>query len=444
MVRRLVWIALAAASACSEVSRVDPGSTETFYQPTGIAVYGGKLVVASSNSDLRFDGATGGSVISVDPAVVDPAVLALERAGFVGGLNIQSFAGEMAIADPLTCPAMASPVAVAAVPVRGENLLYLLRLDAGGAPACDGCGFAIGGNDHVDPFAAAVACTTAPSPNAVARVYTSHLRSATGAAWITQVDLTKASLEDPGAVQSGTYGSGNIRGFAFDEDLRRVYLAETGLGAGSSIRWLDLAGDCPIGVDPGAGGCPTGAATLPPGLEAFGIALSTHGLPFASRRAYIAARVSDPAVSGSFNSDGVLLVADLVDDVTGLTRLRVVRIVPLGAGPTKVAVFPRTPSRPATARDVVAVLAAGDGEVWLFDDESNVRVPIGRDPATGHPLVGGSPGSLAVDPVLQGGTAHLYVSSFQDNGVTQVKVPVDDIGSLDPATAFRRIFGGAR
>jgi hypothetical protein len=433
MVRRLVWIALAAASACSDISRVDPGSTDTFYQPTGLAVFRGKLVVASSNSDLRFDGATGGSVISVDPALGSG-----DRGGLVGGLNIQSFAGELAIADPVSCPAMASPDAVAALPVRGENLLYLLRLGADGAPACEGCGFPVGGNDHVDPYAAGVACG-----NGVARVYVSHLRSATGAAWITQVDLTKPSFSDAGAVQSGTYGSGNIRGFAFDEDFRRVYLAETGLGSGASIRWLDLAGDCAIGVDPGAGGCPTGAAPLPTGLEAYGIALSTRGLPFANRRAYIAARMSDPVVSGSVNSDGVLLVADLVDDVTGATRLRVARIVPIGAGPTKIVVLPRSASRTAAMRDVVAVLAAGDGEVWLFDDETNARVPIGRD-ANGHPQVGGAPAGLAVDPVLLDGKAHLYVGSFQESFVMQVEVPVDDIASLPAVSSFRQLRGGAR
>jgi len=353
MVRRLVWIALAAASACSEVSRVDPGPTDTFNRPTGIAVFRGKLVVASSNSDLRFDGATGGSVISVDPAVQ----IGADRAGLVGGLNIQSFAGELAIADPVSCPAMASAAALAAVPVRGENLLYLVRLGAGGAPACEGCGFPVGGNDHVDPYTAGVACG-----DGIARVYVAHLRSATGAAWITQIDLTKASPSEAGAVQTGPYGSGNIRGFAFDADLRRLYMAETGLGSGAAIRWIDLAGDCPVGVDPTAGGCPTSAAPLPAGLEAYGIALSTPGLAFARRRAYIAARVSDSSVSGGINSDGVLLVADLEDDVTGATRLRVVRIVPIGAGPTKVVVFPRTASRSPAMRDVVAVLAAGDGE----------------------------------------------------------------------------------
>jgi hypothetical protein len=431
MVRRLVWVALAAGAACSEVSPVDTGSTATFYKPTGIGVHGGRLIVASSNGDLRFDTATGGSLISVDPAVDRGG----GRAGLVDGVNIQSFAGEMAIADPAACPGMVFPQAVAIVPVRGENLLYLAGVDAAGAVSCAGCELAIGGSEHVDPYFTGVACG-----GGLARAYVSYLRSATGAAWIAQVDLTKPPAAD-GAVQAASFGSGNVRGFAYDADRRRLYLSVSGTGAGASIRWIDFTGDCRIDVDQTQGGCAVGFALLPPGLEATGIALSTPDPAFALRRAYLTARVTDSAAGGSLNADGVLLVADLEDDATGTTRLQLVNQVTVGAAPSKVVVLPKLASR-AGQRDVLGVLVPDDGLLWVYDDETGARVSIGRD-ATGHPKLGGSPAEVAADPSPQGNVAHLYVSSFGESFVNQIDVPLDDISSLkEPAGGFRRILGG--
>jgi hypothetical protein len=437
MVRRLVWVALSAAAACSQEASVGSGPTSTFYRPTGVGVHGGKLVVASSNGDLRFDTATGGSVISVDPAVDRGGGLA----GLVAGLNVQSFAGELAIADRDACPARDAqlyPSSVAVVPVRGESLLYLLDVDAAGAVSCAGCALGIGGTERVDPYFAGVACGAD-----LARAYVAYLRSSTGSAWITQVDLTKAPAAD-GAIQSAIFGTGNIRAFAYDADRRRLYMAASGLGTGSTVTWIDFAGDCRIDADPGAGGCASGFAELPPGLEATGIALSTPDTAFppgTPRRAYVTARVVDAIAAGSVNADGLLLVADLVDDVTGGTRLDIVHEVPVGAGLAKVVVLPKIPSR-SGMRDVLAVLVSEDAFLWIYDDETGVRVSIGRD-ASGHPKLGSAPADVAVDPAPTANVAHLYVSSFLESFVTQVDVPIDDIESLqEPATGLRRILGG--
>jgi hypothetical protein len=433
-VRRLVWLTLLAGAACSEISAVDAGPTSSFYRPTGMGVVAGKLVVASSNGDLLYDTSTGGSVISVDPAIDRGD----GKAGLVDGFNIQSFAGEMAIADPAACPDMVAqfPQPLGILPVRGENLVYLLQVDGGGGVHCDGCDLVIGGTEHVDPYFAGIACG-----NGIARAFVAYLRSSTGAAWISQLDLTKP-VSDPAFLQSSPYGTGNIRAFAYDAALRRVYFAVSGLGIGAELLWVDLGGGCLLG-DPTAGACPTGFAQLPAGLEATGVALSTPDVAFAHRRAYVIARVVDSAISTTTTTDGVLLVADLVDDVTGITRLQIVDQIPVGAGPIKVAVLPRTASR-AGKRDVVAVLSADDGVVWLIDDETGVRTSIGRD-ANGHPKVGGAPANLVVDPVVQGTTAHLYVASFQESFVVQIEVPVDDISTLqEPANGFRRILGGSQ
>lgn len=437
--RRLVWVALAAAAACSQETSVAAGPTSTFYRPTGVGVHAGKLVVASSNGDLRYDGATGGSVISVDPAVDRGGGFA----GFAGGVNIQSFAGEMAIADPGACPdidAQVYPQAVAIVPVRGENLLYLLAVDGGGAVSCSGCGVLVGGTDRVDPYFTGLACRPPDvQGDRFARAYLGFLRSATGAATIAQIDLTKAITAD-GAIQSASFGNGNVRGFAYDADRRRLYLAVSGNGSGSQLRWIDFAGDCRIDLDPTVGGCAVGNAPLPGALEATGIALSTPDPAFPRRRAYVTARLADTAAGGT-NAEGFLLVADLVDDVAGNTRLQVVNEVPVGTGPVKVVVLPKIPSR-AGLRDVVGVLVADDALLWLVDDETGARVSIGRD-ASGHPKLGSAPATLAVDPSPLGSLAHLYVSSFGESFVTQIDVQIDDIASLrEPAGGFRRIFGG--
>lgn len=429
MVRRLVWIALSAAAACSDVSNVPPGPTDRFYMPMGIGVYGGKLIVASSNADLRYDSATGGSVISVDPFTNVR----------IDGLNVQSFAGEMVIADPAACPAMdAGTGPLAIVPVRGANLLYLVRIGAVGTPelgtlTCDGCGVPVGGRERVDPYTVGLACG-----NGIARAYVSFLRSSDGTSQFTQVDLTKP-VGAPDALQSGAYGLGQVRGFAYDPAPQRLYVNTIGVGQEMAIRWIDLAGGCLIGPDTSSGGCTSGIMSLPVGLQPRAIALSTPDPAFPTRRMYIAAQVNDPMVSGTFNTGGELLVADLVDDPAGRTFLHIVHQEPIGSGPAAVTVFPRIATR-AGKRDVVALLAGDAGALWLFDDETRDLVQIGRDAASGHPTVGGSPVGLAVDPVTQGNTAHLYVSSFQDNFVVPIDVQLDDIKL--PPTIRAPIVGG--
>lgn len=444
--RRLVWVALVAAAACNQEVATEAGPTSTFYRPTGLGVRNGKLLVASSNGDLRYDTATGGSVISVDPALDHGNGFA----ALVDGVNIESFAGEMAIADPSACPDMNSVFsdALAVVPVRGANLAYLVNVGAAGAVSCPGCAVPIGGTDHVDPYFAGVACG-----GGLARAYVGYLRSSTGSAWITQIDLTLAPTA-PGAVQTAQFGVGNARGFAYDASLRRMYLAISGIGTGATVQWVDFTlpdpnpppqgtPGCRIDADPALGGCATQLVQLPSGLEATGIALATPDPAFASlpRRIYVTARVNDASAGGIANGDGVLLVGDLIDDLRGGQRLAIVDQVPIGAGPGKVVVLPQIPSR-AGKRDVVAVLVSDDGLLWLYDGETGARVSIARD-ANGHPKLGGSPADLAVDPTPQGNIVHVYVSSFGDSFVSQIDVPVDDISTfLEPPGGFRRIFGG--
>lgn len=431
--RRLAVLALALAAACSEISQVESGPTRTFYRPTGIGVYAGALLVASSNSDLRYDGETGGSVIAVDAS--GPLADGPVRAPWLGGFNIRSFAGELAVADPAVCPALGGE-ALALVPVRGSDHLYRVKLGAGGAPSCDGCELSLRGTQFTDPFAVTVAC--APG---FARAYVGWLRSVGGRAWLTQVDLTQPDPAADGAVQhSDRAGTGQLRAFAFDPGRKRLWAAKSATAGSTNLRWYDLAGGCRIDVDEFSGGCRGGAAALPDGLDPQGIALA-NGDP---TRMYVAVRIFDAraaAVSGVRvgDVDGLLLVVNLVDDLAGQTHLQIEKQISIGYGASAVRVLP---PRAGNRRDVVAALAADDGVLWLYDDDTDALVAVGRD-AFGHALVGVQPFGLAVDPTVRAGVVRVHVGSWAESFVTAYDVNLDDIdASLPPDPDLPHILGG--
>lgn len=424
--RRLFWVLLALPVACSELSDVEPGPTTSFYRPMGIGVHEGNLVVASSNADLRYDDESGGSVISVDPA----------SGAWRGGVNIRSFAGELAIADPTRCGV---PGALALIPVRGSDVLYRIAIGAGGALSCgEGCELSLGGHGATDPFAIGVACDGA----GFARVYVGYLRAVNGAATITQIDLTQPDSAD-GAVQHASFGIGQMRAFAFDPTRKRLYAAQSATGSATVIRHVELLGGCRFDAAVSQGGCPSGTVALLPGIEPRGIALSRADGPEPSRRVYVSARVYDPAAAAAVGVrvgevGGVLIVGDLVEDLTGQTQLQIVKVVrPLGYGAGALALLP---GRGPAVREVVAMLASDSGELLLFDDETDDAVLIGRDPGSGHPLLGASPFGLAVDPVASGGLAHVYVGSFLESFVTRIDVTLADVNT--PLVLSPPITGG--
>jgi hypothetical protein len=445
-VRTLFCVALLAGAACSEVSKVEPGSTDTFYRPTGIGVYAGKLVVASSNADLLFDGATGGSVITVDPAVARPDPT---RVGLVGGLLMQSFAAEMSIADPndprgdeFKCPI---PAPWAIVPVRGVDLLYRITLGPGGEPSCgDGCVLSLAGHAVADPYVAGVAC----GPG-FARLYIGYLRTFGGVATMTQIDLLKND-----EVRNNVFGTGAMRSFAYDSPRKRLYAAQAG-GQLGGIHWVDLSEDCLFDAAEIDGGCHGGLMAIPLGLEAHAIALARPRpeAPTLPRRLYVLARVFDGQAASSIgirfgDVDGYLLVMDIGEDFAGQAQLHLVKPpIRVGYGPIALALLPGRTGK----RDVVAALTVDDPALLLYDDDNDATVLVSRDVvstqthvATGHPWLGGQPFGLAVDPVPTAGVARVYVGSFTENYVTPIDVPLDDIEgtAVPPAGGFQRIMGG--
>ena len=427
--RRFVWITAALAAACGEAAKPQPGPLDRLYLPTGLAVQDHRLVAVSSNGDLRYDDATGGSVIALDPSELDTVRVD-------GAVNIHSFGGDLAIADPAVCTSLADPLAIVAT--RGSNTLNAVAISSSGALSCESatarCGIPLSGS-FVDPLAVAVACGHGRQ-----RAFVGYLRSPSGEAWITEYDLVS------GALRNALVGAGPIRGFAYDRAHDRLYMTGLATSAPTPLRWIDLAG-CEIDATPGAGGCTVGQATIPTfasGLELRSIALAN---PFsgAPQRAFLTGRLYDAAAAvtaGGRTVDygGALLVVDLVENAFGGVDVQLVNSLPIGKGAQDVRVLP---SRGATRRDVVAALAIDDGEVWIYDDETLSLRPFLRSGVTGAPELGHQPYGLAVDPVPIGTIARLYVGAFTESFVTPIDVPLE---APDQAAftgvAQRKITGG--
>jgi len=436
--RRLVWITVALAAACGEAAKPQPGPLDRLYLPTGLAVHDHRLVAVSSNGDLRYDDATGGSVIALEvgfPTIPDPPRV-------VGAVNIRSFGGDLAIADPLVCTSLVDPLAIVAT--RGSNRLDAVAI-SGDTLSCESptarCDIPL---SFVDPVAVAVACGHGRQ-----RAFVGYLRSPSGEAWITEYDLTS------GALRNALVGAGPVRGFAYDTDHDRLYMTGLATSAPTPLRWIDLAG-CEIDRPAASGGCTVGQAAIPTfasGLELRSIALAhpVTGEP-QRRRAFITGRLYDAAAAvtaGGRTVDygGVLLVVDLVENAFGGVDVELVNAigtdsVRIGKGLQDVRVLPaREPL--GTRRDVVAALAIDDGEVWIYDDENLSIASFLRSGVTGAPELGHQPYGLAADPELVGTVARLYVSSFSESFVTPIDVPLDAPDQAHfTGGAQRKITGG--
>ncbi|HET8539195.1 MAG TPA: hypothetical protein VFL83_04925 [Anaeromyxobacter sp.] len=441
-VTRVAVVAALAAACGDSIRKTEPGPLDTFFYPTGLGILGDKIVVASSNADLTYSSDTGGSLIVANVCEPWPAC----ADSISGATNLPSFSGQVGVADPARCAALGTAGPFVIVPIRGSDLVYRFTADASGALACDGCEAGVGSRDHGDPFAVGIAC----GPG-LARAFVGFLRSS-GNAWITQLDLQKNPGEEGYVRIRQIEGGGQVRAFAYDERIKRLYFTRTATSAETQLRWVDLASGCLFDVSPGADpqGCSDGFSKLdelPDGLELRGIALANERATI--QRAYLTARIYDAAAAalaggrvGDF--DGLLLVVDLWEDLTGTLRIDMVDQIPIGYGAGDVRVLPARTGK----RDVVVALASDDGVLWIYDDDTGGRVAIGRDPATGAPIVGHDTG-LAVRPEAPGGIARVYVGSFRENHVTPIDVPLDAPETAAPVTSngvIRRIgprIGGA-
>lgn len=425
----LLAVAAAALSACGPPPSAASAPLDRFSTPIALALSEGELLVVSTNFDLTYDLSDGGSVLPVDLAVSPAAVRA-------GGVRIPSYAGELAVADPVAC---GLPGRLAVVPVREGNDLYRIAVGPDGALSCGaGCRTPLR-NDFQDAFGVAVVCRAddpaTPANERRASAFVSFLRTPSSRGQIVEIDLQSGA-----ALSTRDVGVGPVRSLAYDPLTERLFMTSIESGTVAPLRWLELAGSCPVGIATADGGCPVGGVDLASflrGAELRGVALS-NPQPGRTRRAFVAARVYNADLAATiggrpgFDVGGVLFVLDLVEGRTGLEP-RLAGIFDVGLGANEVEVLPPR----AGKGDLVAVTASDDGLLWIYDDEQNSLVRVfGRDPRTGIPLLGRQPFALAARD--DGASARLFVSSFKDGFVTPVDVPLDaPWTAADPSAAQR-------
>jgi hypothetical protein len=453
--RKLAWCVVALVAACGKEVMPGPGPVDHLRFPTGLAVHNGRVLAVSSNSDLFYDEATGGTVISLDPVSLTSPV----TVDIMSALRVRSFGGDLALARALP-PGVGVPDAeacgtaisgdLAIFGTRGSNTLNVLSIGSAGELACERCSIPVGVG-YADPLPMAVAC--APGR---ARVFSGYLTTPAGSAFVTELDLQTFAL------RALAVGPGPVRGLAYDRDRDRLFLAGLATANPTPLRWIDLAG-CTIGALPGVGGCTIGEAFLGTpgsGLELRSIAFANPVTPGVPRpagvplRAYVTGRLYDlptAATAGARTTDfgGVIMVLDLVEDALGGITPQVVWIEPIGRGAQDIRVLPRCtdpvcpPNWTATdatrRRDVVAAVSVDAGELTIFDDETHSVAVFRTDDLTGAPVLGHQPFGLAVDPEVVGTRSRVWVGSYGDGFVTPIEVPLDapDHASYEGGTQTR-------
>ncbi len=465
------WIgllALAGLAACSDSSPTSAPPLDRFYYPTGIALqtlasgHTG-LVVVSSNFDLRYDVVNGGTMLVVDVddtlanASSSPATPVV-----VGSVRIGSFGGEVAILDPASCPAWAGRGLQLLVASRSEGALYRVEMASDGELTCDPsrapCKVPLE-STLGDPFGITVACGSFPEPNGSteqegfafadrAYAFVTYGRTLDAEGWLSRIDL----LADSPARTQLDLGLSPSYTTVFDPGSARLYVTSRFGAIGSDpLRWFELATPRLDGelapLNPSA--FDLGATVR--GSEARGMALSSD-----RTRAYVALRmynVDDATVLGGRPSNdvsGALAVLDVRESPQGGLSIHVLRVVPLGRGPTAVKAIPRSGQR-----DLVAVTSSDDSALTLYDDEREEIAKVfglcGSEPGaqpendnapgpcdTGKPLMGKQPFGLAVQPSTPSASqARLFVGSFDRSWVNVIDI--DPSRPQDPPSAWRRI-----
>lgn len=440
-----ILLALAAA-ACAPEERPDPlPPLDRFYYPIGLATTrlggGTALFVASSNFDLRYAATDGGTLLSMDAAggaAPGPVVpLGAERIG--------SYAGSVAVADAVTCPGIASPIAMVAS--RYDDVLYRFGIDGAGALSCgDGCAVAPGGPPR-DPFAVTPACLPAGAPTRPSGLrraaYVGWLfapKSTRGAgygAWITEVDLDRPLA----GVRNVEIGDGPVRSLAYEPASDRLWIATQSSGARALLYSVVLSDPRWTGSAPWEA---ASAVDLFPAVRGAELRAVAVGTPPAAgvQRLYATARLYDAETQDSTGTrpggdvGGVLLVLDVTAGVDGLPVVQVRRIVSIGTGVGDVAVVRRA----APARDLVVATVLDGDLVLVYDDAAEAVALEIAHTAQGVPILGDRPVALAIDQPVAGGPATVFVAAFGSGLVTRF--------GLDPAnpaadpTASLRYFGG--
>jgi hypothetical protein len=470
-------------AACGDAPPANPPRTDSFYFPTGIAlrhVPAGcvgaspgcqtQLLVGSSNFDLRYDNANGGTVIAVDAKkAIDAAVAALAQNpsakpapldtsnGLLGSARVGTFGGEVAVLDAETCSTFNDPPLPGQSPLRpqvlvasrSQNALYRVAIDDG-APA--GSALSCGPECKVplepslaDPYGVTVACGNFPAtfgavPEPQAFAFVTYLRAPNAEGWLSKIDLLNG-----GARTQLDMGAAPTHSTVFDGPSTRLYATSRFAAVGyTPLRWITLA-TAPA-PPPAVPSTAVNIFDLVRGAEMRGMAISSD-----RTRAYLALRIYDVTLATSAGARsatdiaGALAVMDLTD-TAGRPTARILNVIPLDRGATEVRVVPR-----AGLPDLVAVTSTDDSTLTLYDDQSGSiakvfevcsataasQTPDAPPPCDlGKPLLGKQPFGLAVEQI-DGGLARLYVGSFDRSWVNVITI--DPLHPAAPPKPWVRI-----
>ena len=234
-------------------------------------------------------------------------------------------------------------------------------------------------------------------------------------------------------------GVGPIRGFAYDRDRDRLFMAGLATGSPTPLRWLDLAGcdlalplrrrrvPARLGDLPDAPRRPRAPRDRPRPLRDPGRAPRAgrpdprlphrpplrHGLGRHRRRPHHRLRRAPPR--GGPRRERVR------------RRRSAARLASWTSGTARRTSGCSRASRrgPRTAATWWRRSSVDEGSLWIYDDETHALVSFRTNELTGGPVLGHNPFGLAVDPAAIGTTARLWVGSYADSFVTPIDVPLD-------------------
>lgn len=423
-----VLLALGLA-ACSPEEQSDPlPSYGAFYFPTGLAttgVSGGTaLLVASSNFDLRYSAEEGGTLLSVLPDPLTPALSPLRD-----GERIASYSGAVAVADGTNCPGIGAG-ASALVASRYDDVLYTFGIGSDGSLSCGaGCVRAAG----KDPFAVGVACRTDGTRRKAYVGWLDPPDSTHGsgpASWITEFDLNDPAV--PG--RAIDLGDGPIRSMAYDQAADRLWFASQSSGARALLHSVVLSDARWSGPTPREA---VDTVDLFPDVWGAELRSLAIGSPMvgAPQRIYATARLYDAESQAStgdrpfYDIGGVLLVMDVTAGTDGRPVVVVRGALSLGPSVGDVAVVRRA----APQRDVVVVTVLDGDLLVVYDAEAEVVAALVGHDTKGRPIFGDQPMALAVDQPSPGSPAWVYSAAFGGHTVTRFLLdPADPSASPEP------------
>jgi hypothetical protein len=453
----LRWIALALSLglACAKGASRPGAPDDVLHYPAWIAASGTELLVVNLDQDMAYEN---GALVAIDAfpgMLTSPAAGATNARQAKAGVPVPNMAGQLLVVDGATagsCAGKINPiynVPFALVAGRFDDSLYVVPLTQGPTakdPTPDGPKPA-GTRIKIDlnpfsasePFGVAYTC----GPDGTPRAWVGFMAGQNHVGYVTRLDLSKGT-SDPDRLVQVNVGRGAPRSFAYDAARDRLYFTGREVDETSTIRWIQVGSGCPRAAagsngvqDERKGGCHVDAGfdvgTMFRGAEPNDIALSSAEFPCTSapagtncRRMYLSVRMYDADLAvflgarPSGDVGGKLMVLELPEGDLSTPEPQVVADLDIGVVAGPLHVVPR-PGK----HDLVAVTAVDDALLWLYDDDIGAMVQVfGRD-ATGVPVLGRQPTGIASQD-LGGGSVRLFVTSYKENWVSAVDVPLDD------------------